>query len=390
MLYASFLGIILIFNLFECTLCFTLNALISQSGLHGEIQFIQKDAQITELKTNLQPTLEYPEQIITWSIYEFPVDYSKIENRCDEKDLGKKILDLENLIGYLTIPENSTSSWQLPVKITGEGGIWGRSIVLKNVDNNMLSCGTITSKDKSIERTAEARFYHPVSGSIYFRWIASAKSNNVDMLIYTNLFHTKPTSGKYGRQFTEHNWKIYVTDIFDFKADKNEENCNALQIVYDPDDKGLGKGIGDVDKRVGKIHVAADITKSSQKVTYRDFALSALSSAIVGEQRKLYVVIFEDQHADSFLACSKIRLVDYTIAGVVLKDKEITMTQYWKYEPTFVNFTFSNYSSEIVYEHNIHDLPPHPKMIGTTEYCSTSGRIYDPLQKLKSGKCIRL
>lgn len=389
-MFALFLVLTLIFSKYECILCFTLSAYISQSGLHGEIHFIQKDSQVIELKTDLVPTLEYPEQIVTWSIHEFPVDYSKIENRCDEKHLGKKILDLENLLGYLTIPENSTASWDLPVKLTGDNGIWGRSILLKNVDNNMLSCATISSKDKTIERTAEARFHYPISGSIYFRWIAATKSNHVDMLIYTDLYHTRPTSGKYGRQFTEHNWKIYVTDIFDSKADNNEENCNALQLVYDPEDKGQGKGIGDVDQRVGKAHVAVDVTKISQKATFRDFELSALSSAIVGEQRKLYVVIFDDQHGDSFLSCSKIRLVDHIVTGAVLRNREIVMTQYWKYEPTLINFTSINSMLDFDLNYNIYDLPPHPKMIGTSEYCSTTGSLYDPLHKKSSKVSVRV
>lgn len=64
-----------------------LRAFVSSQGLHGEITFTQNADKSISLKTQLAPTLEYPSQVWTWSVVQFPVDYTNLENRCG--DLGK-------------------------------------------------------------------------------------------------------------------------------------------------------------------------------------------------------------------------------------------------------------------------------------------------------------
>lgn len=85
--------------------------------------------------------------------------------------------------------------------------------------------------------------------------------------------------------------------------DKN--NCNILQNVFDPNNVGVGKSIGDVDVRLGKVKVAAN-TQEKYKTFYRDPELSLLPTDLLGPHRHLYLVIFHPVHEDSFLACAKI------------------------------------------------------------------------------------
>lgn len=62
---------------------------------------------------------------------------------------------------------------------------------------------------------AEARFHSSVAGSVWFRWLGGQAGENItETVIYSNLHRVDGlTSGAV--DFTEHHWKIYVTDIFE-------------------------------------------------------------------------------------------------------------------------------------------------------------------------------
>ena len=109
--------------------------------------------------------------------------------------------------------------------------------------------------------------------------------------------------------FTEHSWKIYVTDIFDTDHSRPEDNCDYLQLVFDPQNRGKGNAIGDIDLRRGKIRVAVDSKIQESKLLYRDDQLVLLPSDLAGPQRRLYLVIFDPARPHDFLACAKIRHV---------------------------------------------------------------------------------
>lgn len=162
--------------------------------------------------------------------------------------------------------------------------------------------------DKTKEKTAVARFKSPISGDVYFRWF-STKDNHSDMLITTDLYHVwnKENHNKRASDFTQHKWKIYVTDILDSEHDRSEQDCNILQLVFDPDNRGTGKSIGDVDDRLGKVKIALDHNRRKFKTLFRDDELSLLPNDLTGPQRRLYLVIFEKNHEDVFLACANIR-----------------------------------------------------------------------------------
>lgn len=235
------------------------------------------------------------------------MDYTQLENRCTDAKLGKTLVNLDNVYGYLMLPDNATSEFTSDeLKIVGKEGLYGKSISLGNVDNNRVICASIVMVDKTKEKTAIARFNSPISGNVYFRWF-STKDNHSEMLITSDLYRVADVEKMNQTvDFTEHVWKIYVTDILDTK-DRSEENCNILQIVFDPETRGNGKAVGDIDARLGKVKVSTDYNKRRYKTVFRDSELILLPSDLTGPQRRLYLVIFESKHEDSFLACAKIR-----------------------------------------------------------------------------------
>lgn len=181
--------------------------------------------------------------------------------------------------------------------------------MLSNPDNGFRICATIIAAEENIDHIAEARFHSQVAGSIYFRWLAKENDHH-DTLIYANLFHVHNlTSTEQRRPFTNHAWKVFVTDIFDTDIDRSESNCNVLQLVFDPQNVGNGKSIGDIDTRVGKIKIATDPRKVDVRELYQDDGLMLLPSDLTGPHRHLFVVIYDNVHEGNFLACAKIRHV---------------------------------------------------------------------------------
>lgn len=70
--------------------------------------------------------------------------------------------------------------------------------------------------EKNIEKFAQARFYGPVAGIVLFRWLGGqlGVDEPTDTIINANLHHTRRQKLQ-SLNYTEHNWKIYVTDIFE-------------------------------------------------------------------------------------------------------------------------------------------------------------------------------
>ena len=263
-----------------------------------------------KISTDLNATIEYPSQIWSWWVTEFPVDYSDIQNRCDSSKLGKKLVSMDDVFGYLLIPENKTTEFEAwGLEVTGHAGIYGKSLLLQNHDTKRYACSSIAMLDKTSEKIAVATFNSPVFGDVFFRWF-STKDHVKDMLITADLYHVADVE-KLGTKvdFSEHSWKIYATDILEAHKGRTDENCNSLQIVFDPGNRGRDNAFGDVDTRVGKLKISTDGVKRRYKSLFRDEELVLLPSDLKG-QRKLYLVIFESKHKNSFLACAKIRYGD--------------------------------------------------------------------------------
>lgn len=236
------------------------------------------------------------------------MDYTELTDRCDDAKLGRSLASLDEIYGYLILPDNSTSEiLTQDLKITGPDGIYGKSLLLKNLDTNRRICSSIVMTDKASEKTAIARFKTPIFGNIYFRWF-STKDNHSEMLVSADLYKVASVEKiEPNTEYTEHSWKIYVTDILDNDDDTAEVDCNTLQLVFDPENRGSGRAVGDIDARIGKIKIAGDYTKRKYKTLFRDSELILLPSDLAGPHRRLYVVVFESKHEDSFLACAKIR-----------------------------------------------------------------------------------
>lgn len=286
-------------------------AYISQNGLHGEMYFSQTNGGRVIIESTLKTTLQYPEQLWSWAIHQIPIDYTATDSRlrCDPSRMGKELFNFDDSLGYVQLPGNESSTWEAPadVSLTGPRGLWGSSLLLSSEEFRI--CATITTQTMdNIEHIAEARFHSPIGGSIYFRWLAATESAQRDTLIYTNLFHLTEFSQE-SAAFTNHSWKIYVTDIFDTDAERAEANCNVLQLVFDQQNEGAGRAIGDIDRRLGSLSVATKADRQLVREVFHDTPLMLLPSDLTGPQRQLYVVVFDNLHPDVFLGCAKIRHV---------------------------------------------------------------------------------
>jgi hypothetical protein len=61
-------------------------------------------------------------------------------------------------------------------------------------------------------KLAEARFYAPLAGSIYFEWVGFSTLSTTDAIIISDL---KRLSTNKFKQTSDHVWKIFVTDAFE-------------------------------------------------------------------------------------------------------------------------------------------------------------------------------
>ncbi|XP_038105826.1 uncharacterized protein LOC6051326 [Culex quinquefasciatus] len=394
---ASVRGIVAVFGLVALSAqvhAVNLVAYISQHGLHGEISFAQYSERQVQITSDLETTLQYPDQAWSWGVYQLPVDYTIVDpgQRCDLRGLGEQLWSFDDDLGFLTLPGNESTSWVNDIPLTGEKGLWGKSLVLYDPNSNFRICATITTRDGSQDHIAEARFNSPVTGSVYFRWLASKESHHSDTLIYSNLFHIREQSRKLNNpDFTEHVWKIYVTDIFENDAANAEENCNKLQLVFDPQVRGAGKAIGDIDVRLGNLKITTNSQRNKYPQLFNDKDLVLLPSDLYGPSRKLYLVIFDPVHPDTFLACAKIRHLKAKSARAIVNGGgirgEMRFMQRSRFEPTWINASFASITNQLqdnvnyakdVASFKINQLPLQAYAAGSQGFCRTSGDTLNP------------
>lgn len=96
-------------------------AFLSQHGLHGEIHFEQQNDKNIEIQTSLETTLQYPNQIWSWGVYQFPVDYSDPngDRRCKSSTLGAQIITFDDELGHLMLPGNESATYSIEAEVTG-------------------------------------------------------------------------------------------------------------------------------------------------------------------------------------------------------------------------------------------------------------------------------
>ncbi|XP_053680518.1 uncharacterized protein LOC128731419 [Anopheles nili] len=363
---------------------------ISQRGLHGEVSFSQHNDRQVLITSELETTLQYPEQAWSWGVYQLPVDYTIVDpqERCQIARLGEQLWSFDDDLGYLMLPGNESTTWLNDIALTGEKGLWGKSLVLFDAGANVRICATIVTRDGSQDHLAEARFNSPITGSVYFRWLAAKESNHSDTLIHANLFHVREQSRKMGNpSYTEHMWKIYVTDIFESDAQNAEENCNKLQLVFDPQNRGAGSAIGDIDGRVGALRISTYAKQAQYPQLFNDRELVLLPSDLYGPSRKLYVVVFDPSHPDTFLACAKIRhqkaktartLVDGGGMRGEVKDEHWTDTAViFEY---LIHADGSTVNNTADHRWAITDEPPGKDFYDWQNRCVSTGGVYNPFK----------
>ncbi|XP_049808255.1 uncharacterized protein LOC126251704 isoform X3 [Schistocerca nitens] len=420
------------FTILECCGGLELTAYISQGGLHGHITFRRNHAD--NRKIHVHTSLQTVNEVSKWSwrIHKFPVYYSTLQDRCNDEKLGPVLLNLDDTVGLLEFPVKNTSDLLIPtdlISLTGEKGLWGRSLLIFEEGYRIhAACGTISVSDQTDEKLAEAKFYSPVAGSVFMRWIGSLHSDSIDALIHTNLYWVTKEKGSPEKD-TKHHWKIYATDILDAEAGKTRSNCNFLQFVFNPASAKEGQTVGDIDKRLGKVQISGS-PDSNVINTYHDSELTSVPFDLTTGQRSLYIVIFDSKHPDSFLACARIRqITPYTQKDTKNESSpnEIislpwicgTLSHYqegknkWK-EPMFTAAVIYRYPivGRIVFrqpkdkpwadttviveylihadgtsqnnteEHRwmVHDLPPGKDFYNWTGRCLSAGHVYNPFE----------
>lgn len=80
---------------------------------------------------------------------------------------------------------------------------------------------------------------------------------------------------------------------FQMFLDKSRKDCNVLQVIYEPH----GQHTGDLDTQLGPVSVG-------NREMFRDVGLGILD--LHNKQRHLYLVIYDNHHQDSYLACARI------------------------------------------------------------------------------------
>lgn len=93
------------------------------------------NSKLVRVRSVLEPTIQYPEQSWSWGVHQNPVDYSVIDpvERCSLDNVGEKLIDFDDLLGYLQMPGNESSVWDdVMLNLTGEL-IIGTSIESNNL-----------------------------------------------------------------------------------------------------------------------------------------------------------------------------------------------------------------------------------------------------------------
>lgn len=348
-----------------------LSARFSENGLEGEVVFVQdKGSDLVFIHTDVIYYGTDNDFNWEWSIMQFPVDYTQIKERCIDKKLGSLLVKLDSVVGPLTV--NGSADLSGPVSVIpliGRQGIWGRSLLLKSTMGK-TTCATLAPAGNTSLKVAEARFNGPISGSVFFEWVGSSRTDGTDALIYTDLYHTKPRT-----PITQHNWKIFTTDILDSESDKSRRDCDFLQVVYSPNSNGSGELSG----RLGLVSIGA-------KEMFRDPDL--LLPDLNNKQRNLYLVVFDSRHPEHYLVCSRlIQLQPVSLKAIIqsygLKGN-ITLEQMSPFSPTKVslNWTQSGDNKEVIGGFRIHQMPAIPPVSRVPKLmpCYGVGGVYNPEQ----------
>lgn len=300
-----------------------LEAHLSQHSVMGTITFTQeRPGDPVNIAASLKVSREYKGEY-SWGIYEFPIDYSQ-EDFCHSRMLGRKpILNFDSSLNKLPLDEPEVTEdpiitvnleyTSLELNLTGPGAVWGRGLVLEGPSRSR-TCGSLTPRKVENLRSAEARFTSPVAGSIWFSSLRLEDEKTTETTIFSNLVHVAGES-----KSSSHRWQLFITDVLDTDSDIQGSGCDFLQILYDPQN-GQGEGCskddpgkcreGDLGGKFGNVKVSrreSMFTKSYFHDTHLNLP------ELEGTARSLFVVLYDEDHTDSFLACAKVREVKHKV-----------------------------------------------------------------------------
>eukprot|EP00096_Caligus_rogercresseyi_P009025 TRINITY_DN2990_c0_g1_i1.p1 TRINITY_DN2990_c0_g1~~TRINITY_DN2990_c0_g1_i1.p1 ORF type:complete len:1002 (-),score=161.09 TRINITY_DN2990_c0_g1_i1:221-3226(-) len=254
---------------------------------------------------------------------------------------------------------------------TGSNSIWGQTLMLKGPDGSRM-CSTIIPK--ADVRTAEARFNtRDLGGYVWFITLPG------ETRILSNLFKVGNAKS------SKHKWQIFLTD----SSDSNAKTCDFLQYLYDPGSRDATECSqekpekckeGDLTAKFGEVLVAQRESLFS-KGLYVDSVLD-LQTELKSSKRALYLVIYDNEHPDSFMACTQIQSVPIKKAEAVFDSSGVKGTigfqQINRFFPTLTRIALSGLSGTAGGFH-VHEFPADAKRDKEDTPCSRStGPHFNP------------
>jgi Cu/Zn superoxide dismutase len=222
------------------------------------------------------------------------------------------------------------------------------------------------------------RFNSPVAGSVWFT--ALSKGDSVETKILTNLINVAAAKS------TANAWQIFITDILDTDSDIQRGSCDFLQLLYDPLNKD-GKDCseenrascreGDLTGKFGKVKVGKEESMFTKiYVTDVDLELPELDG-----HRSLYLVLFDEEHPESFLACAKIRQVKRKVARASFSHEgvkgAITFTQPSPFQPVETDVLLTGLG-EGAGSFHVHEFPVPARLDVSDSPCGRTGNHFNP------------
>ena len=77
-----------------------------------------------KIESNLETTLQYPDQAWSWGVYQFPVDYTNMNSHERCQDLGQQLFNFDNSLGYLILPGNESTTWEYESSLSGKVNVY--------------------------------------------------------------------------------------------------------------------------------------------------------------------------------------------------------------------------------------------------------------------------
>ncbi|RWS08541.1 uncharacterized protein B4U79_07981 [Dinothrombium tinctorium] len=307
-------------------------------------------------------------QQYSWSLQSNPVLYD-LKTACSKNELGKAEHDFTARHGPIQIPTLDGKEQVFTdseITLQGPKSIWGRSLLIRNLNLSVAEETCSNVFDSGEVRTAEAVFTSPLAGNVIFR-----ENERMETIIFSNLFYV----GDDYRSASRHDWKILVTDISDPRRSKK---CDYLDIIFDPnssDDKLCSQTnhshckVGDLTRKHGTIAVGATNSRYSKQF----FVDTNLPLSAIEGTRKMYLVLYDKNNANRVMTCAEIFLVERREVKALIDmfgvKGHFIFSQRYRMDPTVVNIELKNLNGRAKFYH-IHEFPLPPRRLKEENLCS--------------------